>query len=58
MAITKGEPAALPVDDTMFGSFEERTKVKTNTVRKYNVKTLTTKFGQYDLLKKIQFGIA
>lgn len=48
MAITKGEPEALPVDDTILGSFEERTIVKTNTVKKYKVKTRTTKFGQYE----------
>lgn len=34
IAITKGEPEALPVDDTILGSFEERTRVKANTVKK------------------------
>lgn len=43
MAITKGEPAALPVGDTISESFEESTNVKTNTVKKYKVKTRTTK---------------
>ena len=43
MAITKGEPAALPVGDTISEFFEESTNVKTNTVKKYKVKTLTTK---------------
>jgi len=43
MAITKGEPAALPVGDTISEFFEESTNVKTNTVKKYKVKTRTTK---------------
>lgn len=42
MAITKGDPAALPVDDIISES-EESTNVKTKTVKKYKMKTRKTK---------------